>query len=371
VAYFERWPVYESEVGRSVRLYDVLPEKVTVRERPRFYWHVIPAWANDLPENWTVFEEVSIVEQEETWSEEVRAFLAMLRGVPRETLGLEQFAGVYLEAMCEAISRAWAAGRCHFVLHSAGHDSRMMSLALKELGDLGDTLFLECDNEADEFKRLMEMLGWENYVVFNEGAEAGEYHANSFDFRTAWQRMEGGMRPYPFNLWWDTVEWAQGEGLLPGDYQGWSGFTANWVMRITTQDEEPLEELLPAIPRNALSAVPLKGDWVFPYVDLEFMETMWRYGKGQSQHVTSQVVEYLWPESKAVRNPVDVRYKAVSDRLYRQALADYQGSWYGQQRYHPAVQEIEFDKWWGHWGLASLCEQLKEEGRDVELRNLL
>lgn len=380
--YFERWPIYESAVGRSARLIEIIPETVTIRAEPRFYWHRIPAWVNDLPAHWTVFEEVSIVDPEKVWSPEVTAFVEECRGVERVQISWVDFVQICLQGLADAIKRAWWPGEAHLVLHSAGWDSRLMSLAIRALGEslgedwLGDVLFLECANEAAEFKQIMQLGGWDEsqYVVYNEGAPPDEYHARSLNFETAWERMDGGMRAYPFNMFWDTVEWAQEEGLVPDDVQCWSGFAANHMVKSVVAASETMAEELCAVSRLAVSAIPLRGEWVFPYTDLDFMRTLVRFGKGQrAWEVTEDVAISLEPGYAKIENPVFVLYRSLSNRLIKQAALDYASSWYGQlmplamgDAYHVPGHALDFNKGWGHWGLASLCEQLRIRGHTLK-----
>jgi hypothetical protein len=319
-----------------------------------------------------MFEEVEIVPPEETWGSEVRALADA--EIAQRQISVERFAKTQFNAMRDAIARAWEPDKFHFIHHSAGWDTRMMTMTLwslyQERGDdwLGDVLFVECANEAKEARRIVREVGWDEslFVVYNEGAPPDEYHARSLNFETAWERTDGGMRAYPFNMWWDVPEWAQEEGLIPDDeVQYWSAFSANNAVNAAVKNR--LGESFLWQPYNALSAVPLKGDWVFPYTDLEFMKTLAKVGRGQHPRWSTFVsVVVLSPEVGMIENPYDVRYRELSDELYEMAVRDYLGSAFG--RAYPYVgssQEIEHCMWWGYWGLASLCEKLLAEGYKI------
>jgi hypothetical protein len=289
-------------------------------------------------------------------------------------LSFEQFAEVYFQALCDAIERAWISERFHFVLHSAGHDSRFMSWAIKKLheqnGDdwLGDVLFMEADNEADEFKGLMAIQGWgeSQYVVYNEGALPDEYHAASLDFQWAYEWMSGGMRPYPVNLHWTPVEWAKERGLVPDDPQGFSAWGANYVTKACLSND--LVYMLESGSHSAQAATELLGDWVLPYKDVALMRTVRENAGGRgAERLVARIIDHLSPEMAKVLNPVDVRYKGLSDNLFANAVVDYQESWYGQIRSDVVpVQTLDYCTWWGHYGLASLCEHLLANHHVIE-----
>lgn len=367
--HYDRRVTYVSALGRSHSLREILPKWLTLLWEPGFYVHL---W-DWVPTSYrTMFEEVAILPGRMTWSPAVEE-LAMASSVLRE-LSFEQFAEVYFQALCDAIERAWIPERFHFVLHSAGHDSRFMSWAIKTLheqnGDdwLGDVLFMEADNEATEFKELMAIQGWGEslYSVYNEGALPDEYHAASLNFQWAYEWMSGGMRPYPINLHWTPLEWAKERGLVSDSPQCWSAFGANFVTKACLSGD--LAYVLGSGPHSAQAAMESLGDWVIPYDDLELVRTVRENSGGrEAERLVARVIDYLSPEMAEVTNPVDVRYKGLSDSLFENAVADYQESWYGQIRSDVVpVQTMDYCTWWGHWGLASLCEHLLANGHVIE-----
>lgn len=366
--YFDRRPLYKSSAGESRVFCDVLPQRLTLLDDPKFYWH-LTTW---VPVSYqTLFEEVTIVPPKQAWSEE-EAELANAE-IEQRQVSLERFADIYFQALKDAIVRAWCPG-CHLMLHSAGYDTRLMSMALYSLYQergknwLGDIIFVECANEADNAMGALRTIGWDEslFFVYNDGAPPDEYHARSLNFETAWERMDGGMRAYPFNMWWDVPLWAQEMGLIPdGEVQCWSAFSANNAVNSSIQNK--LKWSFTTMPEAALSVFPMKGSWVFPFVDLEFMRTLAEWGEGQIPKLcTEQVVTVLNEELGQIPNPGGVRYCGLSDRLFQRALMDYRDSQYGQLR--PGVekiQSIDYHPWWGHWGLASLCEKLLAEGYKI------
>jgi len=358
VAYYDRRPLYRSRVGESRCFCDVLPQQLTLLDDPKFYWH-LTTWVPVSHQ--TLFEEVTIVPPSAAWSP-AEAELAHAH-IEQQQVSLEQFAGIYFQAMQDAIVRAWDSERFHLVLHSAGWDTRMMSMALyalyQERGDrwLGNVVFVECANEADTARQVIQTIGWDDSLFRVYGD-----HEAGLNFATAWQHMDGGMRAYPFNMWWEVPQWAG----APGDAQCWSAFSGNNAVNSAIQNK--LKWSFRTMPEAALSALPLRNDWIFPFVDLEFMRTLAEWGKGQRPGwCTADVVRTLSPSVGVIENPSGVRPVEISDAIFERAVADYQASWYGQLRPDVLpVQRLDYDRWWGHWGLASLCEELLAGGYEID-----
>lgn len=359
--------VFESKTGRSTQFTDVVPEEFTIRLNPRFRTdgHGPQVWSE------TPIREVELVAPVRVWSEAVWDFVD--EPTLHHEVSDEEFAAQVFDALVEAVEDVWIPDEFHYVLHSAGYDSRLMSLAIRELyrrngsGWLGEVLFVECFGEGPWFRQVMEVEGWgeSQYFVYDG------YYERTFDFGTAWQRMGAGTFAWPMNLWWEPLEWAREVGLVPDDGQCWSAKGANraGTMGILGNLQEELQDA----PYGIVSSFPLSCDWVFPFADFRYVRALRTYGGGRHDtHFIQDVLDVVEADLQGIPNPdfTDwVRFE-LPDAVFDKAVSDYRASWYGREL-HPYI-EFEpkpnvFESYWGHWALASYCEHVREEGRQIHI----
>jgi hypothetical protein len=60
--------------------------------------------------------------------------------------------------------------------------------------------------------------------------------------------------------------------------------------------------------------------------------------------------------------------RALSSKLFRRTVADYENSWYGKRvRVRPS-RTIGFNEWWRRWSIASFCQHLVDTGYKLVMR---
>lgn len=367
--------LFRSSVGISPVLADVVPKTVTLRkDLTRVFTHDVPH-----PRTQTPFMEVDIVPFEEAMPDEVLSFVAN----PPVTDKCGKLARRLGRLFLKVVEQAWDPKKFHLIWHSSGHDSRLISWAIKYLYEkngpdwLGDILFIEWDCEAEPFKQIMETEGWSptQYAVYKP-TQAGtlEYHADSVEFTHAWERLNGHVS-IPLSYWCDPVIYFQQQGLIPGDdqLQCWNGQFANETVK-WTELYGSLEVAIRKITDNLLCTTTQKGDFVWPYLNLEWITTKRRYATSFGWH-QKWLVEELAPELTCIPRVDGSVLKRSSCRrisrpLLAQAKRDFYGSWYASNA--PLIPPVictpvlTYCSWWGHWALASLCEHLIEQGHTIK-----
>ncbi len=282
-----------------------------------------------------------------------------------------------------AIERAWDPKKFHVVSHSSGYDTRLISIAIKnlyaDLGDewLGDLVFVEGDGEGPQTREILKKLGWGDwpFYVYNEGAEVHEYHARSIEFDGAWKRFNG-ISGFPLNVWYESYEWLQERGLIPGDerIQCFTGYGSNEIAK-AVNNLGGFKWYTKWVYHHPLSVFKLKGQWVHPYYHLplwRFIQKhhVWRY---RNCGIAKHAIKYISPETWGMggmgivdREPT---VRLLSDRLIKQAIMDYGRSWYGREIHpwnRPSTNLMDYSSFWGEWCLASLCEHLLASGHTIE-----
>jgi len=323
--------------------------------------------------------EVDIVPFEESMPEDV---LALVNNPPEPQERAEPIRDLF-RIFLRAVEDVWDPNKFHFVMHSSGHDSRLLSWAIKCLYEekgtdwLGDILFVEWDGESVPFKQIMEAEGWSDlqWAVYNpEGIGTKEYHAESIEFATAWERLNGQVS-IPLSLWYTPVAYFQQRDVVPEDdeLQCWNGVFANEVLKYT-EWYGSLAMALCKLQDNMQCTTTQKGDFVWPYLNLKWIAAKHAFGRGFGWHqqqiiegVTSELTHIPRIDSSTIkRGP----YRHISERLLEKAKQDFNHSWYAKNASlvppFPPHSSLKYTCWWGHWALASLCEHLLEQGHTIK-----
>ena len=271
----------------------------------------------------------------------------------------------------------WIPDKFHVILHSSGFDSRLISTAIKRLheknGDdwLGDVLFMEINRETDQFERIMEIEGWDEsqYIAYNGDVDPKERHSRSFEFKNAWRRPNG-VSCFPLNFWWETVEWLQDEGVAPVDMDlnCFTGLGSSPKFPVWVKSQSILDMWYRDRYACDIYSLPLKGNWIFPFLHIDYINALIEYGEGQPGFYRKALLDYYAPEIMEVEY-YQGGYGSISDRLFNQVVNDYRISWYGEE-VRPDVEfinQIGYRKWWGFWCLASFCDHLLETGHEIEV----
>lgn len=389
-SFYPRQKVFECAGKRSANLIDVLPRRVTLRRDVEPWAHLIVHRRDRTP-----FAGVRVAKGRTVWGE---ACLDLADHPPRRIeVDDARFFDEVWPVFLGIVERAWDPAKFHFVLHSSGLDSRLISAAIRALARkngpdwLGDVLFVECDGEAGTFKALMEATGWKphQYAVYRQAYidPAGRlypgYHLYSLEFAHAWRRLNG-YAAFPINCWWEPVQWFQESGRIPGDadLQCWTGHAANTITRFW---HEPygIRHLFRFHWHTAYAQYGLKGTWVHPFLHLDYIRAVYQHGLGRRDY-RAMILDRVLPEAASIPPDTWQQRQARGHRdahevLLKHALADYRQSWYGRE-VRPDLQpdppewmgrprQLSYTEWWCAWALASLCEHLREHGYIIDVQN--
>lgn len=378
---YPRQRIFRSYLSYSPSMYEAVKpfNRITLRKN----WDH-SRWQNHL---FTPFHEIDVVPHNEVQRNFLREWDATsdYYGVMEDK---QLFCQFYMHVIKDAIESVWKSDKFHVFAVSSGYDSRCITMAIKELAEergeewLGRILFFESAGEGDALKQIMEIEGWgkDQYLSCYHGSPS-EYHSHSFDFKKAWKRLNGYIS-YPINVWWTPFQWLQDQGILPEDDNELQCFTmygANETTRACKHLHQTPEFYFWWHYYHMLSMFPLKGEMIHPcynaYV-IKYLHANREYIKNVSDalSVCSVVAPTLYPELERVKRlgTKDVKlrgYLNPSAEIIRRTEDDYRMSWYGN-RVHPEAKpcnDIEYRDWWGHWALASFCERLRKEGKEINV----
>lgn len=368
-------PTFESSVGRSVLIHEITPEVVTLRREDTFRTIVTP-YGEDPPirHHKTMFHEINMIPPASTHGQELRSLAK--RPPPRKSVRKKEFLSRTYEVFMDVVERAWIPERFHIVLHSGGYDSRLLSYTIQQLyakngSDwLGDVLFLEMQGEDEYSLAALKAEGWnrERFVTYQEGLD------RYCDFGSAWRRQNCGMFPKPFNHFYEPIAWLQDTGRAPSDdaqLQTWTGYFANDIAHALINGRG-LRWVLRTLPYHTYFLAPTKGECVSPYLSLDLVRFLWSHGRDQEesqvQNYRHHILEWRDPAVASVPNPQRGTMRtSLLLPLFNQVREDFQSSWYGRNVLVDVAQPttVEFRTWWGHFGLASWCEELLRRGHKV------
>lgn len=389
MTFYPRQKIFEHQDERSPNLIDVLPRRVVLRRD-------IEPWAHLILHKHvrTPVVGVRVVHGPDAWGKRARDLAA--HPPQRIEVDNDRFFQAVWPLFLEVVEREWDPSKFHLVLHSSGLDSRLISAALRTLCRyygpdwLGDVLFVECDGEAATFRALMGATGWapEQYAVYRDqlvapdGTLAPDYHLYSLEFAHAWERLNG-YTAFPLNCWWEPVQWLQEQGRIPGDedLQCWTGHAANTITRFWNE-ARGIAHLFKFHWSTAYAQFGLKGAWVHPFLDLDYIRTVYRHSLGRADY-RQMILERVLPEAASIAPDTWQQRQARGHRdahpvLLDHALADYRRSWYGREvrpdlrpdppAFEGRPRQLAYTEWWCAWALASLCEHLRDNGYTIDVQ---
>lgn len=281
--------------------------------------------------------------------------------------------GMLVELFEEVVEREWEPEKFHFVLHSSGYDSRMLSEAIRRIwkrrGDawLGKVLFVCNKFEGDEFKKIMEYQGWDKdqFMVVGENTHIEQYHAPSLDFETAWKRLNC-IFGLPVNLFYYPIEAAQVAGIAPADeeVQSW----CNYLIPIDYTLKLDLWDRYRFLYFHGMGGRNFKGENMeFPGAHPYLLSVAYQYEtelplNAIKREMVREMDRKLFELQETSVNLQGDWGRPISNRLYRTAVAKYEQSWYGRQVMEVPEQTVNFSRWWRRWSIASFCQHLIKDG---------
>jgi hypothetical protein len=358
---------------RSIWLLDVMPKDVIVRPS-------IECLQRDPPGPFrnTMFDNVVVASPRMALEPLNFATMRQCRTIFAEPESvLPKFIDMYLAI----IQEVWQPDKFHFVQHSSGYDSRILSALIKrlhrELGDswLGDVLFVCTKWEAEGFKRIMRYQGWDEsqYHVVNEDVPDLWYHSWSINFLNAWKRLNCIMG-MPINLMYYPLAITQEQALVPpsDEVQAW---TANLATDYSLASGQTIFERYKFLYYHGMGNKNYKDDWIweFPSAHHVFIRTAAPFSLGlEHGQVKREICRLLDPGLLALPNQNEhdtcLDYsRRVANPILNDALCQYQESAYGRAFPMTMNNRVEWCDWWARWSVASFCEYLIRQGYNVRI----
>jgi len=280
----------------------------------------------------------------------------------------------------DTIAEHWTPGGYHAVLHSSGYDSRCISWLIRELYHergvdwLGTVVFCCSKWEGSSFKKIMRYEGWDcsQYLVVNESSRDRDYYAPSLtNFRDAWEWSDGAS-PIPVNLFWYPVVAAIKEGLLPDDHpiQTWTGHNGNVIL--DARGPRQIRALMCESYKSIFGERPMYGtEVILPYSTIELATVICESSVLLGSRLRPLLLKRLDKKLASFKNihADGDRHRRIADRILTQMVRAYRNSWYGRTIKPNARlkhRTTEFQPFWYHWTLASLCAHLRREGYRIQ-----
>lgn len=304
----------------------------------------------------------------------------------RKPYTIPEAAAHLLPILRERIAAVWQPEKIHFIYHSSGYDSRVISGLIRSLyqerGDdwLGTTFFITNKWENLAFIEIMARQGWakEQWYVYGAKIADSLYFLSSIDPHTTYFTLNAPC-PIPANLWYYIPCGFQTDnGTIPDldACQGFSGYWSNETHEtFLTNDREWYTRWGYWYSFNVMASLPM----FFPH--MEFIYPTPEYQTALSQMIVQGVGDY-----KALRramadlacpNCADIpngmqsdRHHPIDDSIRHRMTDQYRQTWYGKHvcKDFTAPTNSEFSPEWGKWSLASLCEFLLDQGRTINIK---
>jgi len=363
-----------TETGeQSIWLLDVMPKDVVVRPSIECLQRDPP-----MPFRNTMFDDVVVASPRMALEPVNFAIMKQHRTIPAQP---ERVLPKFIDMYLEIIREAWQPEKFHFVQHSSGYDSRILSELIKrlrnELGDswLGDVLFVCSKWEAEGFKRIMRYQGWDEsqYHVVNEDVPDLWYHSWSINFTNAWKRLNCIMG-MPINLMYYPLGITQEQGLVPpsDEVQAW---TANLATDYSLADGETVFERYKFLYYHGMGNKNYKDDeiWEFPSAHPAFIRAAAPFSLGlEHGQVKREICRLLDPGLLALPNQnehdTNLDYgRDIANPILNSALELYRESWYGRHFPVTFTKRLRWCEWWSRWSVASFCEHLIRSGHNLRM----
>ena len=350
-------PVFIGE-GESTNMLDVLPNKLTLRRiNKKFY----PSNGNRAKN--TIFKEVSIKPYQQ--SEEVTELINRPR---KYYTSMEELFDIF---KC-AIERVWDPTKFHLIGHSSGVDSRLISKAIKELGEkngddwLGEVYYVENGGEGDLFNQIKDIMGFDG-IVYGADTDPRLYNLPFLEFQNHWSKYTGVVA-YPLNQWWDG--YAQLD--LPNNIQGFTGYGANETQTQAVYKDWGYAKYFKWL--HGLQLTQWKhygGDWEHPFLDADFLHALQSSGAMYLKRINVEMSRRMVPELNHIphihTNEITARgYRTVSDQLLKALYELYKSSYFGRKYDVTPTPQITYSKWWFYFNAASWCQHLIEKGYTIQ-----
>ncbi len=361
---FKKTQSFTSDIGTDRDFYKVLPKKLTLNLNDM----LIPSLVET---DETMFKEVKRVHyQEQPW---VTMFQKQLNELPKKGGPFEQD---LFDTFCSIIEQRWQPDKFHVIGASGGWDSRLIIIALSELRKkhgakwLGDLLFVEGWGEGHNYKEILNRFGWEEkyYQIYNEKIAPGWMHEKSLEFKNYWKRFNG-LVTFPINQWWDLY----GDYVERDDVQFITGYGSNETDMLMLKEHHSFQWYAGWHYQLQLENIKFMEETIQTFWDLNWIRKTWEYPaiRTSSKRIPQMIVEKLAPQLSDIPLLTYEQlssYRHIDNDLLAQCVKQYEASRFGQKiPCKPSNYIGEYQKWWGYYCMASICQYLLESGYEINL----
>lgn len=305
--------------------------------------------------------------------------------VQRQPYSVPDAAAHLLPIIRRRISNTWQPQKFHFIYHSSGYDSRVISATIRSLYEerggewLGQVVFATNKWEADSFCEIMSRQGWkpEQYYVYDADVADDLYFLHSINLDRAYADLNAPC-PIPANLWtYIPRGYARAHVLPPDDLcQAYTGYWSNETHETFLQsDREWYTRWGYWYSFNVMATLPMHfSDIVLVFPDLDYQRALVGMSvatTGDAKELRKALADLACPEAADIPNlGRNDRHHPIANSIREVMAAQYRSTWYGKnvRTDFIAPTSSEFSPEWGKWSLASLCEFLHREGKEVRVK---
>ena len=305
--------------------------------------------------------------------------------VVRRSYSVPDAAARLLPIIRQRIIDTWQPSKFHFIYHSSGYDSRVISSIIRSLylerGDdwLGKVVFATNKWEATPFREIMLREGWtpDQYYIHDEAISDDLYFLHSINLDHAYRDLNAPC-PIPANLWYYLpLGYAHDHFLPPEDCcQAYTGYWSNETHEtFLMSDREWYTRWGYWYSFNVMATLPMYFfDLVLVFPDLPYQKALVEMSvatTGDAKELRKALADLACPECADVPNlGYNDRHHPIANSIRDVMVAQYHDTWYGKHvcREFIAPTTSEFSPEWGKWSLASLCEFLRSQGREIKIK---
>lgn len=325
----------------------------------------------------TPFKEITVVPYEEVLPS---YWFNLMKVKPRtRKVTLEGFMDGFKDALMKFIDKIWTPDKFHFVLHSSGWDSRILSAVLRELYEkrgrkaFGRFVFVCWGAESSAFRKIMQLKGWSrsDYLLLPQFDDA--YYSYFFDFKNACKYLNGPSS-YPLNeIYWALDVLRRNKKIRASDEKTelWFAHHFNYAfLQLIGRRRNPIKAFLDEnyydLATNYLSSMPCKV--ISPIDGLEPMRHIIESDIDKQTGLRLRIAKKLNPELANIPRIHVPAGQLIPHKHLAQIKEDYDGSWYGRTiRQGLEVQPLlKHHPFWVHWSTASLIDHYISKGVNIE-----
>jgi len=325
----------------------------------------------------TPFEEIEVVTPLDTLSEEYKELSKVkAHSVP---ISWNKFIDKCWETYLTAVDNVWDDDKFHMVMHSSGYDSRIMSLALKQLHK-ENLLFVCLEPEGSVFENIMKHQAWseDKYMVYNKGISYDEYYKEGLDYDLC-LKITNGPSERPVNPNGVAYYCLQAAGKIDKDEN--MQFHANQFAEILNSKVVNFEHYYKEFYYSRFSRFWSTFDCKVSdnYLDFDLMKFMmeakvsnWHTRDQLREEMIRQIDPHMLKFKRWTWNEVyGQNFFKLSDRLHKKAVEDYKNSWF----YKNIDKDINSTskymvsatfKWWQKWSMGAVTDYLVSKGCNIK-----